>query len=92
MVRRILKALQGHPRAGQWWEDKIEQHLRDLKFKPLRQKPCIYIGVYEDMSVLLCCQSNDFMFGGEMEPVLRRLCTALVKAVNLLADPGLVKH
>jgi hypothetical protein len=37
MVRRIQKSLQGHPRAGQWWAEKIEQHLHDLNFKPLCQ-------------------------------------------------------
>jgi hypothetical protein len=44
------------------------------------------------MPVLVCRQSDDFMFGGEMEPFLRRIWTTLGKAVNLLAEPGLVKH
>jgi hypothetical protein len=92
MVRQILKALQDHPNADQWWADKIEQHLLDLGFKPLRQEPCLYLGKYEDLPVLICRQSDDFMFGGKAEPVLRRLCTALGKAVNLLAEPGLAKH
>jgi hypothetical protein len=65
---------------------------RDLKFKPIFQEPCLYLSQYEDMPVLVCHQSDEFMFGGETEAVLRRLCTALGKAVNLLVEPGLVKN
>jgi hypothetical protein len=32
------------------------------------------------------------MFGGKMEHVIRRLCTALGKDVNLLAEPGIINH
>jgi hypothetical protein len=32
------------------------------------------------------------MFGGEHEPILRKLCDMLGKAVNLLSEPGLVNH
>jgi hypothetical protein len=32
------------------------------------------------------------MFGGEHEPILQRLCDRLGKSVNLLSEPGLVKH
>jgi hypothetical protein len=32
------------------------------------------------------------MFGGEHKTILRRLCDRLGKAINLLSEPGLVKH
>jgi hypothetical protein len=38
MVMKILKALQGHPRAGQLWGDKVEGDLADLGFKPLKHE------------------------------------------------------
>jgi hypothetical protein len=49
MVSRINMALQGHPRAGQWWEDKILQHLMDIGFRPLRHEVCLYIGKSENL-------------------------------------------
>jgi hypothetical protein len=73
MVRRINMALQGHPRAGQWWADKILQHLKFIGFHPLRHEACLYIGKYEGLDVLVCRQTDDFMFGGENEAYLRRL-------------------
>jgi hypothetical protein len=32
MVMQILKALQGHPRSGQLWGEKVECHLSELSF------------------------------------------------------------
>jgi hypothetical protein len=47
MVCRINMALLGHPCAGQWWVDKILQHLKDIGFRPLCHEACLYIGKYE---------------------------------------------
>jgi hypothetical protein len=47
MVMQILKALQGHPRAGQLWGEKLEGHLSELSFEPLKHKNCIYVGTHE---------------------------------------------
>jgi hypothetical protein len=88
----ILKALQGHPHAGQWCADKIEKHRVDLYFKPLHHEPSLYLRRYEDAPVLVCWQSNELMFGGEHEPILRRICTVLDKAVNFVYESGFVKH
>jgi hypothetical protein len=92
MVSFILKSLQGHPHAGQWWAAKIEQHLPDLNLKPLRQETCLYLGQYENMPVLVCHQYDYFMFGDKTERVLRHICTELGKAVNLLMKNDLFKH
>jgi hypothetical protein len=47
MVSHINTALQGNPHAGQWCADKIMQHLKDIGFRPLRHKVCLYIGKFE---------------------------------------------
>jgi hypothetical protein len=92
MVSRINMALQGHPRAGQWWADKILQHLKDIGFRPLRHKACLYIGKFENLEVLVCRQTDDFMFGGESEPSLRRLANKIGKEVDFLVTYGLITH
>jgi hypothetical protein len=92
MVFRINMALQGHPRAGQWWEDKILQNLTDIGFRPLHHEACLYIGKFENLEVLVCRQTEDFMFGGESEPSLRRLANKIGKEVDFLVAPGLVTH
>jgi hypothetical protein len=71
---------------------RLKKHLVDMGFKPSRHEPCLYLGRYEDAAILACRKSDDFMFGGEHEPILRRLCDRLGKAVNLLSEPSLVKH
>jgi hypothetical protein len=40
--------------------------------------------------VLVCRQTDDFMFGGESEPSLRRLANKIGKEVDFLVTPGLV--
>jgi hypothetical protein len=93
MKSHINMALQGHPRAGQWWEDKIMQHLKDIGFCPLRHEECLYIGkFFEELEVLVCRQTDDFIFGGEDEIYLRRLANKIGKEVDFLVTPGLVEH
>jgi hypothetical protein len=52
MVMQILKALQGHPRAGQLWGDKVEGHLSELSFEPLKHETCLYVGTHEGHKIL----------------------------------------
>jgi hypothetical protein len=92
MVCRINMNLQGHPCAGQWWTEKILQHLKAIGFCPLRHKVRLYINKYEEFDVLVCRQTDDFMFGGKNSPSLRRLENLIGNEVDFLITPGLVEH
>jgi hypothetical protein len=92
MVMQILKALQGHPRAGQIWGDKVEGHLSELSFEPLKHENCLYVGTHEGQKIICCCQSDDFLFGGEDETVIRQLIVALGLKVAIKAELGLSTH
>jgi hypothetical protein len=46
-VRRVLRALQGHPESGFIWEEKVESYLKnDLKFTSPVHEPCLYVGTF----------------------------------------------
>jgi hypothetical protein len=71
---------------------KILQHLKDIGFHPLRHEACLYIGKYEEFDVLVCRQTDNFMFGGKNEPSLHRLANPIGKEVDFLVTTGLVEH
>jgi hypothetical protein len=41
MVMQILKAMQGHPRAGQLWVEKVEGSLSEISLEPLKHETCL---------------------------------------------------
>jgi hypothetical protein len=84
MAHHVLINLEGRPRAGQYWADKILKHLTDLDFCSLHHEACLYIGNYASFEVLVCRQSDDFMFAGVEEPSMCCLATLLGKKVNFL--------
>lgn len=92
MVMQILKALQGHPRAGQLWGEKVEKDLTALNFHSLKHETCLYLGRFEGHEILCCRQTDDFLFGGEDEAVLRRLIGQLGGRVVIVAEEGLTSH
>jgi hypothetical protein len=92
MVMQILKALQGHPRAGQLWGDKVEGYLSELSFEPLKHENCLYVGTHEGHKIICCRQSDDFLFEGEDETVIRRLIVALGLTVAIKYELGLSTH
>jgi hypothetical protein len=95
MVMQILKALQGHPRAGKLWGDRVEGHLSELSFKPLKHENCLYACTHKGHKghKIICCRQSDyFLFGGEDETVIRRLIVALGLKVAIKAELGLSTH
>jgi hypothetical protein len=54
MMMRIRMALQGHPRAGQLWGDKVEGNLADLGFVRLKHEQCLYLGQYKGNQIICC--------------------------------------
>eukprot|EP00972_Heterocapsa_arctica_P050349 7402221-Heterocapsa_arctica.AAC.1 len=42
-VCRLLRALYGHPRAGDFWQDKIAAELSELKFETVEGWPSVYV-------------------------------------------------
>jgi hypothetical protein len=54
---------------------------------PPRHEACLYIGKFEELEVLVCRQNDDFMFGGENEPSLRRLENMIGKEVDFYCHP-----
>jgi hypothetical protein len=92
MVMQILKAPQGYPRDGQLWGDKVEDHLSKLSFEPLKHENYLYVGTHERQKIICCRQSDDFLFGGEDETVIKLLSVALGLKVAIKAEVGLSTH
>jgi hypothetical protein len=44
---------------------------------PYVTRACLYIGKYEGFDVLICQQTDEFMFGGESEASLRSLVSLI---------------
>jgi hypothetical protein len=46
----------------------------------------------QELEVLFCRQTEDFMFGGENDPSLCRLANMIGNEVDFIFNPGLVEH
>jgi hypothetical protein len=92
MVMQILKALQGNPRAGQLWGENVEKDLTALGFTSLNHETRLYLGRFKGHGIICCRQTDDFLFGGQHEDVMRRLIGKLCGRVVIVAKEGLTSH
>jgi hypothetical protein len=64
-VISALRAIQGHPEAGQLWQDLILSILQSppLNFTTMMHERNLYRGVIDGVLVLICHQVDDFAIG-----------------------------
>jgi hypothetical protein len=62
LVLSVQHILQGHPESGRLWEERINQilSLLELAFQSTTHDKTIYRGTFEDETVLLLRQVDDF--------------------------------
>jgi hypothetical protein len=93
LVLPVICALQGHPTAGSFREDKAEGLLKeDLGLTPTTHETCLYLGSYGGQEVLIGRQIDDFLAAGRDEQPLRDLFQYLATKINIVAEIGLVSH
>ena len=52
-VRRLLKALYGHPKTGQLWNDQFVQFMLSLHFSQCSRDPCFFYNLQQNIFVVL---------------------------------------
>ena len=67
-VRRLKKALYGHPDAGTYWEQKCDAHVRSVGFVPIGPEwpSCYY---HPKLSLMLSVYVDDFKMVGSKKKV-----------------------
>jgi hypothetical protein len=63
-----------------------------LGFTSLKHETCLYLGRYEGHHILCFRQTDDFLFGGQQEDVLRQLIGKLGEWVVIVAKEVLASH
>jgi hypothetical protein len=58
-VRKLLKALYGHPRAGRLWYGKLESFLKGIGMVQSQREPCLFYSKEE--GCMLCFYVDDFL-------------------------------
>ena len=75
-VCRLVKALYGHPHAGDFWHDRFQDELITLEFKTIDGWPSVYVRELKDNGrIIICVYVDDLVILGPkaMYPVLEAL-------------------
>jgi hypothetical protein len=86
----VLRVLQGHLDSGSLWSELIVAILEAMGFKATCHEPFVYVGKFHDHEVYAYRQVDDMMFAGELESVLRELCTLLSMKVKIEVEANIV--
>jgi hypothetical protein len=79
----VLKALQGHPKAGALWEKHINKILNDPDIVYTTHERSIYRGKIDGKIVLLCLQVDDLAVACSDPSVAQGLIDSIGKIVDL---------
>jgi hypothetical protein len=58
-VRRLLKALYGHPKAGKYWYKTLSEFLSVIEMKQSTKEPCLFFS--KDGNIMLVFYVDDFL-------------------------------
>jgi hypothetical protein len=86
----VIHALQGHPYSGSIWAEMIVAILEAMGFKKTCHEPFLYAGTFHGHDIYACRQVDDMLFAGELESVLRELCTLLSTKVKIEVETNFV--
>jgi hypothetical protein len=85
LVLPVQHALQGHPESGRLWEERINQilSLPELAFQSTTHGKTIYRGTFEDETVLLLRQVDDFALACKRESTAKAIYDLIGKQLEM---------
>jgi hypothetical protein len=78
----VLKAFQGHPKAGRLWENHIVGILHSFEFRSTTHERNLYRGTVDSNDVLICCQVDDFAIASQENSTAAKLIAAINEQVT----------
>ena len=80
-VRRLLKAIYGHPKAGQLWNDKFVSFMISMGFLQCSRDPCFFYNL--STNFLLVLYVDDLLAAAGTEKELKKFWISLSNAFKL---------
>jgi hypothetical protein len=91
-VLPVIHALQGHPESSLLWEQHINSILTspELGFQHTTHNHTIYLAVFDDVTVLLLCQVDDFALACPDEALAKCIYGIIGSKLQLLSETQLL--